>query len=141
KVRQGVTLDVIGESTSVAPRDGLPDENFSDGGAPVKQNWTTFAEYFKRIDAQGASINVISHVSSEQVRRVVMGYDPRASTPAELERMQALVARSMQEGAWGLVTRFESGGPSHPDEIVALAKVVARYGGNYTSHIGSEGFE
>jgi N-acyl-D-aspartate/D-glutamate deacylase len=55
--------------------------------------------------------------------------------------MKALVARSMQEGAWGLVTRFESGGPSHPDEIVALAKVVARYGGNYTSHIGSEGFE
>jgi len=140
KVRQGVTLDVIGESTSVAPRDGLPDENFTDG-APVKQNWITFADYFKRIDAQGASINVISHVSAEQVRRVVIGYEPRPATAAELERMKALVARSMQEGAWGLVTRFESGGPSHPDEIIALAKVVARYGGNYTSHIGSEGFE
>ena len=141
KVRQGVTLDIMGESTSVAPRDGLPDETVNDGGVPVTQNWTTFADYFKRVDAQGVSINVISHVSSEQVRRVVMGYDPRAATPAELERMKALVARSMQEGAWGLVTRFESGGPSHPDEIVALAKVVARYGGNYTSHIGSEGFE
>ena len=141
KVRQGVTLDVMGESTSVAPRDGLPDETVNDGGVAVTQNWTTFADYFKRVDAQGVSINVISHVSSEQVRRVVMGYDPRAATPAELERMKALVARSMEEGAWGLVTRFESGGPSHPDEIVALAKVVARYGGNYTSHIGSEGFE
>ena len=141
KVRQGVTLDIMGESTSVAPRDGLRDETVTDGGATVTQNWTTFAEYFKRLDAQGVSINAISHVSSEQVRRVVMGYDARAATPAEVERMAALVARSMQEGAWGLVTRFESGGPSHPDEIVALAKVVARYGGNYTSHIGSEGFE
>jgi N-acyl-D-aspartate/D-glutamate deacylase len=47
----------------------------------------------------------------------------------------------MEEGAWGLVTRFESGGPDHPGEILELAKVVASYGGNYTSHIGSEGFE
>jgi N-acyl-D-aspartate/D-glutamate deacylase len=141
KVRQGVTLDVMGESTSVAPRDGLADETVNDGGAAVTQNWTTFAQYFKRVETQGIAINAISHVSSEQVRRVVMGYDPRPATPPELERMKALVARSMQEGAWGLVTRFESGGPTHPDEIVALAKVVARYGGNYTSHIGSEGFE
>jgi len=141
KVRQGVTLDVMGESTSVAPRDGLPEESSTDGGVTVKQNWTTFAEYFKRVEAEGVSINLIAHVSSEQVRRVVMGYDPRPATAAELERMKALVARSMQEGAWGLVTRFESGGPSHPDEIIALARVVASHGGNYTSHIGSEGFE
>ena len=47
----------------------------------------------------------------------------------------------MQEGAWGLVTRFESGGPEHPDEVLEMARTVARYGGNYTSHIGSEGFE
>lgn len=145
KVRQGVTLEVMGETTSVAPRDGLPDEDANDGGvtAPgaVKQNWTTFTDYFTRAEAQGISTNVISHVSSEQVRRVVLNYDPRSATPAELDRMKALVARSMQEGAWGLVTRFESGGPAHEDEILALAKVVASHGGNYTSHIGSEGFE
>ena len=137
KVRQGVTLDVLGESTSVAPREGLKDGP-SEG---VAQDWTTFTGYFQRVERQGISMNVISHVSSEQVRRVVMGYEPRAATPAELDRMKALVARSMEEGAWGLVTRFESGGPEHPDEILALAKVVAGYGGNYTSHIGSEGFE
>jgi N-acyl-D-amino-acid deacylase len=145
KVRQGVTLDIMGESTSVAPRDGLTDDGANDGGvtAPgaLRQNWTTFTDYFKRVESQGISINAISHVSSEQVRRVVMGYDPRPATPAELERMKTLVARSMQEGAWGLVTRFESGGPEHPDEILALAKTVASYGGNYTSHVGSEGFE
>ncbi len=137
KVRQGVTLDVIGESTSVAPRDGLVDDA-TDG---PKADWTTFTGYFDRLSRQGISINVISHVSAEQVRRVVMGYESRAATPAEVERMKQLVARSMQEGAWGLVTRFESGGPEHPDEILEMARVAASYGGNYTSHVGSEGFE
>jgi N-acyl-D-amino-acid deacylase len=138
KVRQGVTLDVLGESTSVAPRDGLPDSDDSGG---VKQDWTTFTGYFDRLERQGVSMNVISHVSAAQVRRVVMGYDSREATPAEIERMKALVARSMQEGAWGLVTRFESGGPDHPQEIIELAKVARAHGGNYTSHIGSEGFQ
>jgi N-acyl-D-aspartate/D-glutamate deacylase len=145
KVRQGVTLDVLGESTSVAPRDGLKEESANDGGVTaenaVKQDWTTFTEYFKRLESRGVSMNVISHVSAEQVRRVVMGYDARPATAGELDRMKKLVARSMEEGAWGLVTRYESGGPEYPDEIVALAKVAASYGGNYTSHIGSEGFE
>ena len=55
--------------------------------------------------------------------------------------MKELAARSMEEGAWGLVTRFGSGGPSHPDEVLELARIVAAYGGNYTSHHGSEGYE
>jgi N-acyl-D-amino-acid deacylase len=137
KVRQGVTTDVLGESTSVAPRDGLASEGPADG---VAQDWKTFTEYFKRIERHVA-MNVISHVSAAQVRRVILGYDSRPASPAELDRMKRLVARSMEEGAWGLVTRFESGGPDHPDEVIALAKVAASYGGNYTSHIGSEGFE
>lgn len=137
KVRQGVTLDIMGESTSAAPRDGLKVET-TDG---VTQDWTDFTGYFGRLEKQGISMNAISHVSAEQVRVVVMGYTPRAPTPAEIEKMKALVARSMREGAWGLVTRFESGGPEHPEEIIEMAKVAASLGGNYTSHIGSEGFE
>jgi N-acyl-D-amino-acid deacylase len=138
KVRQGVTTDVIGESSSVAPRDGLPDTADRSG---VRPDWTNFTGYFDRLERQGISINLISHVSAEQVRLVVMGYDNRAATPDEIEKMKQLVARSLQEGAWGLVTRFESGGPDHPDEIIEMAKVAASYGGNYNSHIGSEGFE
>lgn len=136
-VRQGVTLDIMGESTSVAPRDGLKTV-IEDGITP---DWTTFTGYFDRLTRQGISMNAISHVSANQVRLVVMGYDDRPATPAEIEKMKGLVARSMQEGAWGLVTRYESGGPDHPDEILAMAKVAAELGGNYTSHIGSEGFE
>jgi N-acyl-D-aspartate/D-glutamate deacylase len=131
KVRQGVTLDIAGESSSPAPRDGL-------GG---DDDWTTFTGYFDRLEDQGISLNFISHVSYQQIRRVVKGFDEGPATPAELERMRELTARSMEEGAWGLVTRFESGGPDHPEEVLEVARVVASYGGNYTSHHGSEGYE
>jgi N-acyl-D-amino-acid deacylase len=137
KVRQGVTLDITGESTSAAPRDGLNDGS-RDGPAA---DWTTFTDYFARLEKQGISINTIAHVASEQVRRVVLGYETRPATAEERQRMMDLVARSMEEGAWGLVTRFESGGPEHPEEVLDMARTAARYGGNYTSHTGSEGYE
>src|SRR3989442_2124300 len=86
-------------------------------------------------------MNVISEVSFQQIRLVVMGYATGPATPVQRERMKQLTARSMQEGAWGLVTRFESGGPEYPDEVVALARVAASYHGIYVSPIGSEGMQ
>ena len=132
KVRQGVTLDVIGESTSVGPRDGLPE---------ASGTWTDFTGYWRALEKKGISMNVISEVSYQQIRLVVRGYAPGSATPAQLERMKQLTARSMDEGAWGLVTRFESGGPEYPDEVIELAKVAASHRGIYTSHIGSEGMQ
>ena len=133
KVRQGVTVDVTGESTSPAPRDGLERDGDED--------WTTFTGYFERLEDRGISMNLVSHVSYQQIRRVVKGFHEGPATPDELERMRRLAARSMEEGAWGLVTRFESGGPEHPQEVLEVARVIASYGGNYTSHHGSEGYE
>jgi N-acyl-D-amino-acid deacylase len=132
KVREGVTLDVIGESTSVAPRDGLPD---------AATTWTDFTGYWQALRQKGISINVISEVSFQQIRLVVMGYATGHADGAQLERMKQLTARSMREGAWGLVTRFESGGPVYPDEVIALARVAASNHGIYASHIGSEGMQ
>ena len=130
KVRQGVTLDVIGESTSVAPRDGLPE---------AKGTWHDFTGYWRALARKGTSMNVISEVSFQQIRLVVMGYATGPANAEQVARMQQLAARSMKEGAWGLVTRFESGGPEFPDEVIAVARVVASHGGIYVSHIGSEG--
>ncbi len=132
KVREGVTLDVIGEATTVAPRDGLPE---------AKGAWTDFTGYWNALKVKGISMNVISEVSFHQIRLVVKGYNPGPATPPELDRMKQLASRSMHEGAWGLVTRFESGGPEYPDEVIAVAKIVASLGGIYTSHIGSEGMQ
>jgi dihydroorotase/N-acyl-D-amino-acid deacylase len=132
KVRQGVTLDVIGESTSVAPRDGL---------AEAKDTWSDFKGYWQALGQKGISMNVISEVSFQQLRLVAVGYNPGPATVAQLERMKSLAARSMEEGAWGLVARFESGGPEQPEEVIEVAKVVAKYNGIYVTHIGSEGAE
>jgi N-acyl-D-aspartate/D-glutamate deacylase len=132
KVRQGVTVDVIGESTSVAPRDGTPEANGT---------WTDFTGYWRALAQKGISLNVISEVSYQQIRYVVAGYATTPASSEQLERMKQLAARSMKEGAWGLVTRFESGGPTYPDEVIALAKVVASHRGIYVSHIGSEGMQ
>jgi N-acyl-D-aspartate/D-glutamate deacylase len=132
KVRQGVTIDVIGESTSVAPRDGL---------AEAKDSWTNFSGYWQALAQKGISMNVISEVSFQQLRLVAVGYNPGPATVAQLDRMKTLAARSMEEGAWGLVARFESGGPEQPEEVIEVAKVVAKYDGIYVTHIGSEGAE
>lgn len=91
KVRQGVTIDVLGESTSPAPRDGLPIRT-SDG---VTDEWRTFTEYWGRLREKGISMNVISHAAFEQIRLVVMGYSDQPANMAQLDRMKALMARSM----------------------------------------------
>ena len=132
KVREGVTIDVIGEATTVAPRDGLPE---------ARDTWTNFTGYWAALQQKGISMNVISEVSYQQIRLVVKGYTTGPATPADLAKMKDLAARSMKEGAWGLVTRFESGGPEYPDEVIEVAKTVASLGGIYTSHIGSEGMQ
>jgi dihydroorotase/N-acyl-D-amino-acid deacylase len=136
-IRDGVTTNVTGEASSVAPRDGLPVE----GEGTVKQDWTDLNGYNARLKKSGTSINMISYVAEEQLRRVVMGYSDADPTPDQMARMEALMRREMEEGAGGLVTLYDSGGPPHPEEAIALAKVAAAYGGNYTTHIGGEGYQ
>jgi N-acyl-D-aspartate/D-glutamate deacylase len=131
-VRQGVTVNILGEGDSVAPRDGRIE---ADPEAP----WTDFPGYAATLGKKGVSINLASYVAASQVRRAVMGYETRAATPAEAEAMRALVARAMKDGAIGLVGRYDTGGPVYPDEIIDLAKVVKSYGGIYASHTGRQG--
>ena len=139
KIRQGVTVDIMGERDSVAPRDGLDESGeLRSTDAPT---WTTFTEYFNLLERQGISMNIISHVAEGQIRLVVKGYDPSPATASQLEQMKALLERSLSEGAWGLITRFESGGPSHPEEVLELARATASHDSVYFSHIGSEGYE
>src|SRR5258708_33581227 len=86
-------------------------------------------------------MNIASSVSPQQIRKVVVGFDDRPATPAEMERMNQLVAQAMEEGAVNLSTAFTGGGYKYADEMIAMAKVVARYGGYYGTHIGGEGQE
>jgi N-acyl-D-aspartate/D-glutamate deacylase len=143
-VRQGVTLDVLGESASIAPLDGVVLDSFK---SQMKRrynldvDWTTVSGYFARLQRQGVSINVATSVAPQQIRLAVMGYDQRPARAADIDKMKALVGRAMSEGAVGLSTAFEGGGYDNPEEIFAMAKVAAQYGGYYGSHVGSEGYQ
>jgi N-acyl-D-aspartate/D-glutamate deacylase len=144
KVRQGVTLDIIGESQTVAPLEGAILEEYKlehrkrNG---IETDWTTFTGYFNTVMRGGISINVASGVSPQQVKRVVCGFDERPASAGEQERMNRLIAQAMEEGALGLTAAWHAKGPEHPQEVVEMAKIAKRYGGYYGVHVGSEGFD
>ncbi len=97
--------------------------------------------WFDKLDARGLGLNLASLVGHNTVRRAVMGSENRFATPAELERMQALVEQGMKDGAVGFSTGliYIPGTYSNTAEVVALAKAAARYGGVYASHMRDEG--
>ncbi|HEX3645114.1 MAG TPA: D-aminoacylase [Vicinamibacterales bacterium] len=143
KILQGVTTEVTGEGSSIAP---VNDRLIAEGSANAKhfgvaQDWRTLADYFKRLEERShTALNVATFVGAGSIRNYVIGKDDRPATPTELERMKQLVAEAMQQGALGLSTslqyvpdRFAS-----TDEIVELAKVAARQGGVYFTHQRSE---
>ncbi|GMV06103.1 MAG: hypothetical protein AMXMBFR53_23790 [Gemmatimonadota bacterium] len=119
-VRQGVTTALGGP----------------DGGGP----WP-FGEHLQAARRQGVGMNVAFLAGHNTLRREVMGLENRAPTPQELARMEEMVARSMEEGAWGLSTglKYLPGAFSDVEEVIALSRVAARYGGIYTSHLREEG--
>ncbi|HEU4631391.1 MAG TPA: D-aminoacylase [Gemmatimonadaceae bacterium] len=90
--------------------------------------------------AHGLGVNVALMVPHGSVRRAVLGMADRAPTPAELQRMEALVQRGMEEGAFALSSGpfYAPGSFARTDELVALARVAARYGAPYQSHIRDE---
>jgi N-acyl-D-aspartate/D-glutamate deacylase len=98
------------------------------------------ARMFETIDREGAGANVIHLLPHGVIRSRVFGARKRPPTAEELERMKALVEKGLEEGAWGLSTGliYVPGTYAETDEIVELARIVARHGGIYASHIRDE---
>src|SRR5579862_5512548 len=106
KIYQGITTEITGEGGSAAPltdairaADRANFEHYK-----IDPSWNTFREFFARLEKQGMGINMASYVGATQVRRAVIGDDDRAPTPAELEKMKALVRAAMLDGAVGVST-------------------------------------
>ena len=142
-IRQGVTLEVMGEGESMGP---LSDSMKADGmrhqgDIHYDITWTTLGEYLETLERRGISPNVASFIGATTVRVHEVGYDDRAPTPAELERMRALVRQAMEEGALGVGSSliYAPAFYAHTDELVALSEEAGHYGGMYISHIRSEG--
>lgn len=106
------------------------------GGSPLP-----IGAYFARAESTKIAVNLALLVGHNTVRRKVMGSENRAPTPEELEKMKALVRRAMEDGAIGMSTglKYIPGAYAKTDEVVALAKVVAEYGGIYATHMRDEG--
>lgn len=142
-IRQGVTLEVFGEGSSMGPlNDSMKTLMVSQqGDIKFDVAWTTLGEYLDHLVKRGVATNVASYIGATTVRVNVLGYEDRAPTPEELVRMRSLVRRAMEEGALGVGSSliYAPAFYASTDELVALAEVAAAYGGLYTSHMRSEG--
>lgn len=143
KIFQGITTEVTGEGSSIAPMNAqiLASDRAGFAHYGVDPNWTNFAGYFARLERQGMGINLASYVGATQVRRMVLGEVNRAPSATELEEMKALVRAAMQQGAVGVSTALQYAPAPYAstEELIALAREAARFGGIYATHMRSEG--
>ncbi len=146
KVYQGITVEVVGNcGTSAAPMNKSVKayrEKYGRGGVPddFQFDWATMKDYMDRVDGQGVAFNVATWVGHGTVRQNVMGYEDREPTDTELRKMRRLVDDAMKDGAYGMSTGliYPPSVYGKTPEIIELAKVSAKHGGLYASHIRGE---
>ncbi len=143
ELRQGVTLEVMGEGDSMGPltpqmKDDLVAQQ---GDLKYPVEWTTLGEYLALLEKKGVSMNVASHVGAATARMILLASADVDPTPEQLKAMQDVVQTAMEEGALGVASAliYVPGSFAETDELVALAGTAARCGGIYATHMRSEG--
>ena len=144
-IYQGVTLEVMGEGTSMGPLNEKMRQQRIERQNDIKYEvpWTSLGEYLQHMEELGISTNIASFVGASSVRIFEMGYEDREPTHQELENMKQHVHQAMREGAMGLGSSlpYIPAAFSSTSELIALTEVVAGYDGMYISHIRNEGDE
>jgi len=141
KLYQGITTEITGEGDSVAPLDERVLATYRERLAHygIRPDWRSFADYFARLERQGIAINFASYVGATRLREMVVGLTDRAATDAELTHMRALLRQAMEDGAMGVSSALEY--PPAPyastEELIALAREAAQFGGIYATHMRS----
>ncbi len=144
-------IDMMDQSGGVLPRNGLAENKLrqgvttaigGEGGIPVPSA-SRIPEYFAGLEKNGISINFGSYFSEAQARGAVLQSAARAPNAAELDRMRAIMDTAMRAGAMGMTTAliYPPGSYAKTEELIEIAKVAAKYGGVYASHIRGEGKE
>jgi len=143
KIYQGITTEITGEGGSVAPlnREMIAAERAGYEHLHITPDWRTLREYFARLEKQGMGTNLATYVGATSVRRMVLGDAKVDPTPEQLRRMEAFVDEAMRDGAMGVSTSLQySPAPyAKAEELIALAREAAKYGGIYATHMRSEG--
>ena len=144
-IRQGVTLEVLGEGSSLGPLNDRMRRAWLDRQSEIKYDipWTTLGQGLEHLVGLGVAPNLASFVGATTLRIHEVGYENRPATAAELERMKALARTAMEEGAVGMSSAliYAPADYASMEELVSLARVVAKYDGLYISHMRSEGSE
>ena len=142
-IRQGVTLEIMGEGESMGPLNPDMKKEMQDrqGDMKYKVEWTTLREYLDYLVRRGISTNIASFVGAATIREHALGYDNRPPNAAELDTMRTLVRQAMEGGALGVGSAliYAPGYYAKRDELIELCKVASSYGGMYISHIRNEG--
>ena len=144
-IKQGVTLEILGEGTSMGPLSDKMKETrdtiLSTADIKYDIEWTTLGEYLEFLERKGVSTNVASFIGSSTLRIYAAGYDDRPVTDSELTEMKDLIHQAMKEGAVGMSSAliYPPATYQSTEELIELCKVVAEYDGMYISHIRSEG--
>ena len=151
KITQGVTTEIMGEGWTPAPAGGRIDDAFRDlpqkyraliGDWPERaKGWTHFQDWLDAIVARGVSPNIGAFLGGGTLREYAKGMQMGAPTPDELETMRRVLAAAMEEGALGVAYAliYPPDTFTSTEELVEVAKVAARYGGIYVTHMRSEG--
>jgi N-acyl-D-amino-acid deacylase len=143
KITQGITTEITGEGASIAPLNArmLADAKARYDHYGVTPSFTTLEGYFEEFARRGVALNLATFVGAGGVRNLIIGKDKRPPTREELKAMEAAVAQAMEQGALGLSTSliYVPDNFASTEEIIALAKVAARYGGSYITHQRDEG--
>jgi N-acyl-D-amino-acid deacylase len=141
-LKQGVTLEVFGEGWSMGPYSPAMKAELTKQQGDIKYGivWDSLGGYLDHMAAKGVSPNIASFVGAATVRMYEIGAANRKATPAELARMQDLVRAAMREGAMGVGSSliYAPGNYADTDELIALSKAAAPFGGRYISHMRSE---
>ncbi len=143
-VLQGVTTEVVGNcGTSAAPAVGGSREwveRRARAHGIDEVSWFTFHQFLEVLERRGISVNLVALVGHGTVRMSVMGMKDSKPSHEEINRMKALVAEAMEAGAFGMSTGlvYPPGRFADIEEIIQLARIVAKYGGIYASHIRGE---
>ena len=142
-IKQGVTLEVMGEGNSMGPLNEAMRKEELDGQGDIKYEvyWRTLGEYLTGLEKKGVSPNIASFVGATSLRIHELGYENRKPTNGELKNMQLLVKQAMNEGAMGLSSALIYAPAFYADEeeILALCQAMAPYNGLYITHMKSEG--
>jgi N-acyl-D-amino-acid deacylase len=141
-VKQGVTMEVFGES-SFAPLNAKMKKQLQEGQGDIQYNvgWNTLGEYMNTLEKKGIAVNISSFVGTGTVRQYVIGEDNVAPSTQQLDSMKMLVDQAMEQGALGVTNAliYPPDFFAKTDELIALSKEAAKYGGTYSSHMRSEG--